>query len=184
MKAEGRLIVLSGPSGVGKTTVVEKLAARPGFARAVTATTRPPRPGERDGKDYIFLDRPTFERWIEEGRLLERAEVFGEMYGTPRASVDAVLRRGRHALLAIDVQGARQLREAGVEALFVFLMPPSWEELERRLRARATEGDAEVARRLEVARREMDAAGEYDARVVNDDVEAAVEEIASLANKG
>ncbi|MBN1418923.1 MAG: guanylate kinase [Planctomycetes bacterium] len=182
MTAGGRLIVLSGPSGVGKTTVAGGLMARGGFARAVTATTRAPRPGERDGEDYIFLDRPTFLRWIEEGKLLEHAEVFGDLYGTPRASVDVLVRQGRHVLLAIDVQGARQLRASGVPALFVFLLPPSWEELERRLRERSTEDEEAIARRLETARREMDAAPEYDARVVNDDVEAAVEEIASLTD--
>src|SRR5262249_18729667 len=117
----GLLVVLSGPSGVGKTSVAERLLAQPGFARAVTATPRAPRKGERDGVDYVFLDEPTFRARVARGDFLEHAEVHGKLYGTPRESVDGVLRRGLACLLVIDVQGAAALRKAGVEALYVFV---------------------------------------------------------------
>src|SRR5262245_7961052 len=140
------LVVLSGPSGVGKTTVAKALLLQPGFGRAVTATTRAPRPGETDGVDYHFLDEKRFRADVQAGRFLEWADVHGKLYGTPRASVARVLSEGKACLLVIDVQGAATLRSDAVPALYVFLAPPSAEELERRLRSRATDSAAAIER--------------------------------------
>jgi len=169
--------VISGPAGVGKTTVIEWLLGRPGYSRSITATTRAPRAGERDGVDYLFLSRPDFERGAAAGRFLERAEVHGNFYGTPRDGVEAVLARGEVCLLNIDVQGAASFRGSGLPLVTVFLLPPSMEELERRLRVRATERAPELSRRLEVARRELAQADRFDLKIVNVVVEDAVREI-------
>ena len=177
----GRLVVLSGPSGVGKTTVGDGLLRNPAFGRAVTATTRAPRGGEVDGRDYLFLDTAEFRAGIERGRFLEHAEVHGNLYGTPRDQVDAVRDRGLTCLLIIDVQGAAILREKGVDALFVFIAPPSWDVLEARLRGRASDDDDVIRRRLANARAELDRQNEYDAVVINDDLSAAIAQIEGLA---
>lgn len=174
-----KLVVVSGPSGVGKTTVCDLLLARPEFERVVTVTTRAPRAGERDGHDYTFLDEPTFRAWIDAGRFLEWAEVHGRLYGSPRAPADAIRARGRHALLNIDVQGAAAIRAGGEPALLVFLMPPSPAELEKRLRGRATDSDEAIARRLATARAEMERRDEFDLVVVNDTPEEAAARIAA-----
>lgn len=176
----GLLVVISGPSGVGKTTVAERLLGEPGFARAVTATTRAPRPGERDGVDYRFLAEADFRREIAAGGFLEHAEVHGRLYGTPRQAVEEILRRGLACLLVIDVQGAATLRREGVPALYVFVAPPSEAELERRLRSRRTDSEAEIARRLATARSELARRREYDTVVINDDLDRAVGEISRL----
>jgi len=176
-----RLLVISGPSGVGKTTVCERLLARPEFERVRTATTRPPRGDERDGVDYDFLDDATFDRWIEEDRFLEWAQVYDNRYGSPRAAAERILETGRFPLLNIDVQGAASLRAAGLDCLRVFLLPPSVEELERRLRGRGTDDAETVARRLEVAREELARRDEFDLQVVNDDAGRAADEIAKAA---
>jgi len=154
--------VISGPSGVGKSTVADIVLADRRYARVVTATTRSPRPGEEDGVDYGFMKHETFRDAIDRGEFLEHAEVHDELYGTPRDEVDRIRRTGRHALLLIDVQGAAQVRRSGVEAITVFLAPPSVDELERRLRGRGTELDEVVTTRLTNARREMLRADEYD----------------------
>lgn len=182
--ARGGLLVLSGPSGVGKTTVGRGLLRDPRFGRAVTATTRRPREGEVDGRDYLFLDEETFRAGIAAGRFLEHATVHGNLYGTPREQVEAVRARGLTCLLIIDVQGAASLREAGVDALYVFLAPPSWEVLEARLRGRGSDDEAVVRRRLENARTEMERRDEYDAVVINDDLERAIAQIEGLATEG
>jgi guanylate kinase len=173
----GVVAVISGPSGVGKTTVVEGLLRLPGYARSVTATTRPPRPGEREGVDYLFLGREEFEEGIARGRFLEHAVVHGNLYGTPRDGVEAVLAKGLVCLLNIDVQGAASLRRSGLPVATIFLLPPSLEELEARLSRRGTEDPTESARRLDIARGEMAQAGLFDLRVVNRIVEEAVGEI-------
>jgi len=178
--ARGIVAVVSGPSGVGKTTVIDGLLRRPGYARSITATTRAPRPGEKDGTDYIFLTRERFEEGLNAGRFLEHATVHGNLYGTPRDGVEAVLSRGDVCLLNIDVQGAESLRRSGLPVVTVFLLPPSPEELAARLAKRGTETEAEKARRIEVARREMAEADRFDARVVNRVVDGTVAEVAAF----
>jgi len=153
------------------------------FGRVVTATTRGPREGEVDGKDYRFLTHEAFRAMIDRGEFLEHAEVHDQLYGTPREEVDRIRRTGRNALLLIDVQGASQVRAAGVEAITVFLTAPSVEELERRLRGRGTEAEDVVRLRLTNARREMLRADEYDHVVVNDRVEAAAARIVDIVRK-
>ncbi|MCG7321640.1 MULTISPECIES: guanylate kinase [Arsenicicoccus] len=177
-----RLVVLAGPTAVGKGTVAAYVRDHhPEVWLSVSATTRAPRPGERDGVHYHFLDRAEFERRRDAGEFLEWATVHGtNLYGTPRWPVDEVLAEGRPALLEIDLQGARQVRESMPEALFVFLAPPSWDELVRRLVGRGTEDEAERARRLTTARAEIAAQAEFDVTVVNDDVRRAAEELVSL----
>jgi guanylate kinase len=174
-------VVVSGPSGVGKSVVVERLLEDPRFARAVTATTRAPRGDERDGVHYRFLAGDEFRRRVAEGWFLEHAVVYGNLYGTPREGVEAIVATGRHCVLVIDVQGAETLRRIGVDALFVFLEPPSLEELARRLRARGGDSSESVERRLADAREELRRGATWDHRIVNHDVDRAAREIASLA---
>ncbi|MFC5730073.1 MULTISPECIES: guanylate kinase [Nocardioides] len=177
-----RLVVLAGPTAVGKGTVAAAMRERhPEVYMSVSATTRPPRPGEVDGRHYHFVDDTEFDRMVAEGELLEWAVVHGvHRYGTPRAPVEAALREGRPALLEIDLQGARQVRETMPEALFVFLKPPSWEELVRRLVGRGTESEEERERRLATAREELAAEAEFDVTIVNREVHAAVEDLVAL----
>lgn len=173
----GRLVVVSGPSGSGKTTICDRLVVDPRFVLSVSATTRPMRPGESEGVDYLFLTREAFQAQIAAGGLLEWAEVYGNLYGTPRAPVERAIASGRFSVLNIDVQGARILRDAGEDAYFVFLDPPSLTELEQRLRARATDSEAVIAHRLAAAASEMAQADRYDCRVVNDDAARATAEV-------
>lgn len=176
-----RLTVVSGPSGVGKSSVVGQLRKlNPDIYFSVSVTTRPPRPGEVDGEHYHFIDRATFDRMVVAGELLEHAEFAGNCYGTPREPVERALAEGRPAVLEIELQGARQVRAAMPDARLVMLMPPSWEELVGRLTARGTEHKAAVEVRLAEAERELAAAGEFDARVVNADVQEAAERLLDL----
>lgn len=176
-----RLSVLSGPSGVGKGTVVATVRRlHPHIWVSVSCTTRAPRPGERDGVEYRFVSRAQFERMATSGQLLEHAEYAGNWYGTPREPVQERLSAGQPALLEIELQGARQVREAMPEAFLVFLAPPSWPELERRLSGRGTEDPAQRAARLAQAKVELAAEREFDAVVVNDDVERAAAELVGL----
>lgn len=176
-----RLTVLSGPSGVGKGTVVAAVRREyPHVWVSVSATTRQPRPGERDGVEYRFVTREQFQAMAEAGELLEWAEFAGNLYGTPRRPVLEHLEAGIPALLEIELQGARQVRAAMPEAHLVFLTPPSWAELERRLTGRGTESPEVIAARLARARVELAAEGEFDEVVVNDDVERAAAELVRL----
>jgi guanylate kinase len=176
-----RLTVLAGPTAVGKGTVSADIRRRyPQVWLSVSVTTRPPRPGEVDGVHYTFVDTATFDRLVETDELLEWAVVHGvHRYGTPRRPVEAALTEGRPALLEIDLQGARQVRRTMPEALFVFLAPPSWDEMVRRLVGRGTETPQERARRLETAREELAAEAEFDVTIVNDDVQRATDELVS-----
>lgn len=176
----GRLIVVSGPTASGKSTLWRRLVQRPGVAFSVSATTRPARRGERDGVDYHFISREDFARRVAAGDFLEWARVHDQLYGTLRAEVEHALNAGQDVVLEIDVQGARQLRASGLPMISIFVLPPSLEVLEQRLRARGTEDEAEMRRRLDVVREELQQAPYYDHRVVNDDVDrmvAAVEAI-------
>jgi guanylate kinase len=177
----GRMLVISGPSGCGKSTICRRLIADPRVEFSVSATTRKQRPGEVDGRDYHFVDRAEFERRVARGEFLEWAEVHGNSYGTLRAPLAEALARGKVYLLEIDVQGARQLEDAGVEGIYVFVAPPSFEELRRRLVARGTDAPEAIERRLAKAREEYDQRERYDHVVVNDDLERALAEIRSLA---
>jgi guanylate kinase len=177
-----RLTVVSGPTAVGKGTVVAALRREhPEVFVSVSATTRPPRPGEVDGVHYLFVDEQEFDRLVAENDLLEWAVVHGRhRYGTPREPVLAAIAEGREAVLEIDLQGARQVRASWPEARLVFLAPPSWEELVRRLVGRGTESEEERSRRLDTASRELAAESEFDTTVVNRDVEHAVADLVAL----
>jgi guanylate kinase len=176
-----RLTVLSGPSGVGKGTVVAAVRdLYPHVWVSVSCTTRRPRPGEVDGVQYRFVDRPTFEAMAQRGELLEHAEFAGNLYGTPRAPVHEHLAAGTPTLLEIELQGARQVRQSMPDAQFVFLTPPSWDELERRLTGRGTESRDVINARLARARVELKAEGEFDKIIVNDDVGRAAGELVAL----
>jgi guanylate kinase len=176
-----RLTVLSGPAGVGKSSVVGYLRRKhPQIWHSVSATTRPQRPGETDGLDYYYVDGEEFGRMLRDGELLEHAQYAGNWYGTPRHPVDDRLAAGDPVLLEIELQGARQVRQQLPEALLVFLAPPSWEELERRLRGRGTESADVVQRRLDTARVELAAEDEFDATIVNTSIEEAAEQLVTL----
>jgi guanylate kinase len=175
------LVVLAGPSGVGKGSVIAAVRRRHPYVWVSTSvTTRDPRPGEHDGVAYHFVDQAEFDRLVAAGELLEHDAHLSASYGTPRAPVEAQLATGQAALLEIDLQGARQVRAAMPEALLVFLAPPSFEELARRLVDRGTEDEAKVQQRLELARIELAAEGEFDVVVVNDDVERAADALVAL----
>jgi len=177
-----RLTVLSGPSGVGKSTVVAELRRdHPEIWLSVSVTTRPPRSGEVDGRDYYFVNDREFDRLIADGELLEWAVVFGRhRYGTPRRPVEEKLKQGVSCLLEIDLAGARQVKRAAPYARMVFLAPPSWDELVRRLTCRGTETSEVIARRLAVAKEELAAAGEFDVTVVNTSVTDVCRQLVAL----
>lgn len=177
-----RVTVLAGPTAVGKGTVSTFIRENyPEVWLSVSATTRDPRPGEVDGVHYQFVSPEEFRRMIDAGEMLEYAVVHGQnTYGTPRASVDAAVADGKHVLLEIDLQGARQIRETLPEARFVFLAPPSWDELVARLIGRGTESEEEQARRLETAKKELAAESEFDHTIVNDQVERAAAELVRI----
>jgi guanylate kinase len=183
MATSGKLIVISGPSGSGKTTIVRRLMEleRERLHLSVSATTRPPREGEIDGASYYFLSPDDFARRRKRGEFLECVEVYpGLWYGTLHSEVSSSLAAGKSVLLEIDVQGMRAAVAGFPAAITIFILPPSWETLEQRLRGRKTESEAAVQRRLEVARREIAAAGEYQHQIVNHDVEQSVLEIRNV----
>jgi guanylate kinase len=170
----GRLIVVSGPSGAGKDTLIRvSLEAIPELALIASATTRGPREGEIDGRDHVFLTREEFERWIEEDQLLEWAEYSGNLYGTPKQSVEDLLEKGRSVILRIELRGARQIKERRPDAAMIFVRAPSLEETRRRLESRATETSASVESRMATAVKEIAARDEFDYEVVNGEYEQA-----------
>lgn len=175
---QGRLIVLTGPSGVGKGTLLRSLLQRhPELHVSVSVTTRSPRPGEVDGQHYYFVSRPTFERMVANGELLEWAEFAGNFYGTPRISVEEHIRQGHWVILEIELEGARQIRRTFPEALRIFILPPSLPELEYRIRHRGQDSEEAITRRLKRAQEEIDAASEFDIQIVNDDFDKALDRI-------
>ncbi|MFM6968395.1 MAG: guanylate kinase [Microbacteriaceae bacterium] len=180
--ATGKLIVVAGPTAVGKGTVVTRIRdLHPEVQFSVSATTRAPRPGEVDGVHYFFVSDDEFDALVSSGQMLEWALVHGQnRYGTPRKPIDEALRSGHSIILEIDIQGARQVKQAMPEAVLVFLLPPSWDELVRRLTTRGTESPEEQARRLETAKVEFEAQYEFDETIVNDDVDTAAEAVVSL----
>ncbi|MEU1285570.1 guanylate kinase [Kitasatospora sp. NPDC005856] len=181
MSERPRLTVLSGPSGVGKSTVVAHMRKmHPEVWLSVSATTRHPRPGEKNGVQYHFVDNDEFDKLVANGELLEWAEFAGNRYGTPRAAVQEKLERGEPVLLEIDLQGARQVRESMPEAQLVFLAPPSWDELVRRLTGRGTEPQDVIEKRLEAATVELAAEPEFDTTLVNTSVEQVAAELLAL----
>lgn len=177
---KGNLFVLSGPSGAGKGTLVKQVLQQvPDAWVSVSATTRQPRPGEVDGKDYYFLDQPHFDKLVSQGGFLEWAHVHGNSYGTLRSRVQERIDRGSQVILEIDVQGAFQVKKAMPEAHLIFIEPPSLEELERRLRGRGTETEEVICSRMKIAEVELARKMEYDVQVVNDELERATEELVS-----
>ncbi|MEA3502397.1 MAG: guanylate kinase [Actinomycetota bacterium] len=178
---KGRLLVVSGPSGVGKSSVIDAVLERSGARFSVSATTRAPRPGEIDGEDYRFVDQETFSDLVQSGGMLEWAEYGGYRYGTPREPVLDVLDRGIHVVLDIENDGAHQVKRAYPSALLVFLMPPSRDELERRLRSRGDTSEHDIEQRLAVADEQiLDAHEHYDHLVVNDELENAISRVLSI----
>lgn len=170
-------MVISGPAGVGKTTVVSRLLETPGLTRSISATSRPPRKGEQDGRDYRFTTRERFEKGVRDGDFLEHAKIHGQWYGTPLRPIEEGVAAGKVMILAIDVQGARSLRALQRDFLGIFLMPPSMEELQRRLTGRSDTPAEEVERRLAHAVEEMREKDSYDVVVVNETVDGTVRKI-------
>ena len=180
-----RLFVVTGPSGAGKGTLIRKLvAARPDLAVAVSATTRSRRPGEEDGRDYHFLSGEEFQRRVDAGDFLEHVDyVSGHRYGTLREEVDGILASGRSVILELETHGAKEVQASLPDAVTIFIEPPSFAELERRLRDRATESAGEIGERLELARRQAEEAGDFDHVVTNDDVARALEELGANVDR-
>ena len=177
----GKLFVLSGPGGVGKSTITKALADHPEFWVSVSATTRTPRSGERDGVDYFYISAEEFERRISGNEFLEWAEFAGNKYGTPASQVKEKLAKGLNVILEIEIDGARQVRKSSEDAKLIFIAPPSWEELVKRLEGRGTDSEERRNERLELAQEEMAAQSEFDYVVVNDQLDRVIAELVSLA---
>ena len=181
MEKRGKTFIISGPSGVGKSTVLSALfEGRDDLYFSVSATTRAPRPTETPDVDYHFIEAETFRQWIEDGEFLEYAEYVGNFYGTPKKYVDAAMDEGKDVILDIEIQGATQVHELRPDVVRIFIAPPSWEELERRLTARGTDTPEKVQKRLLRAKVELENAGHYDYFVINDTVENAVQELRAI----
>lgn len=177
----GKLIVLTGPSGVGKGTLMQKLLAQhPQLYYSVSATTRSPRPGEIDGKSYFFITPNSFQELVAQGEFLEWAEFAGNYYGTPRAAVLQQIQLGRSVILEIELAGARQIKASYPDALSIFILPPSFLELENRIRARGQDSDEAITRRLNRAKEEIKAASEFDIQIVNDDLPTTLNELETI----
>lgn len=177
----GKMVVISGPSGAGKSTVLSKtLEGRDDVCFSVSATTRKPRPGEVDGREYFFVDSDKFGSMVENGEFLEHAVYVANSYGTPRAYVEKKLDEGMNVLLDIEVQGALQIHKKMPEALMIFIIPPSMQELEKRLRGRGTDSDVKIEARLVRAREEYEAANFYDYIIINDDADKAAKELSAI----
>ena len=180
-EVRGQLFIISAPSGTGKTTLAERLVqVVPDLALSRSFTSRPPRTGELDGVDYNFISRERFESMIAGGEFLEYADVFGNLYGTSAATTEQALAHGQDLVLVIDVQGARQVRSQADGSVGIFVLPPSFPVLEERLRGRSKDTEAQIQRRLAVARSEVSAVNDYDYAIVNDDVESAVGRLRSI----
>ncbi len=182
IRRRGLMLVLSSPSGAGKSSIARGLLARDaGISLSVSATTRPQRPGEVDGRDYVFLSPPSFDAMVRDGAFLEHAQVFDHAYGTPRAPVERALADGRDVLFDIDWQGTQQLRESARDDLVsVFILPPSWASLEERLKSRAQDSFDVIRRRMEGAAGEISHWPEYDYIVVNEDLDHSIEQVAGI----
>jgi guanylate kinase len=177
----GLLFIVSAPSGTGKTTLVEKLVEQvPRLCMSRSYTSRPARPGETDGVDYNFVTRHRFEAMLAAGEFLEWADVFGNFYGTSAPETERLLAAGKDVVLVIDVQGARQVRSRGIETVSIFVLPPSADILEQRLRGRSKDSEEQIQRRLAVARREIGEYNRYEYVVINDEVESAVERLRAI----
>ena len=177
----GRIFVVSAPSGAGKHTILKRtLAHDPNLTYSISATTRKPRAGEQDGREYYFLERPVFEQRVSAGEFAEWAEVHGNLYGTLRSELDRIVSSGKDALMELDVQGMRNVKDLGIDAVTVFIMAPSLEELEQRLRARGTDNEEVIALRLKNAIKEIASRREYDHVIVNVDIRDAVAELEAI----
>ena len=182
-RGKGSLFIVSAPSGAGKTTILRRVMAEVGgMVFAVSHTTRSPRPGEQDGRDYFFVNQEDFLRMRDEGGFVEWAEVHGNYYGTSRSMLDSVMAEGTDVLHDIDVQGARKIRESGMEAVYIFILPPSLEVLEQRLRGRDSDPEEVIGRRLHNAVAEVEGYFEYDYVILNDDLEQALGDFKAVVN--
>jgi len=180
MIPDKQIIVVSGPSGVGKTTLCARLAEEePRIKLCVTATTRAPRPGEINGKDYWFISQKTFMEWLKQGEIIEHVQLFGHFYGTPKKSVDDVFEEGRYPLLRIDVKGATSVKQLGYKGIFIFILPPDEEALVRRLEKRKTES-VDMEKRIAQAKEELKYQDNYEFKVINDNLEKAVTEMKDI----
>lgn len=181
MKPKGILFIISAPSGSGKTTLISRLVdSIGGLTRSISMTTRPPRAGEKDGMDYIFMEKDEFLRRKKKGEFLECARVLDEYYGTPKKHIKHIITKGQDAVLNIDVQGAMKIKRLKMKSVYIFIVPPSMDMLQERLTGRSTDSKKEIKKRMDLARKEMSYLGKYDYIVVNNRLEKALEDLRSI----